>query len=87
MEVQLATAEYEAEQNTAASFRADCTHDVPAYLGGGAPVAVSVAQMRQEYVGLVPGNQDARSAQAGVQQGFQGAAGIQYDPNQIEGSC
>jgi P4 family phage/plasmid primase-like protien len=47
-EVELATAEYEAEQDTAASFRAECCMDVPQW--NGQMPEVSQAEMRREYV-------------------------------------
>lgn len=51
VEVELATAEYEAEQDTAALFRSECCMDVPQMFGTSrAPVAVAQAALRQEYV-------------------------------------
>jgi putative DNA primase/helicase len=82
-EVELATREYEAEQNTAEAFRLDCCQDVPAYLNGsGAGSAVSVAQMRREYVAWCQQTRTPMLPKHAFNKAFRELPGIQYDANQ-----
>lgn len=82
VEVQLATTEYESEQNTAARFREECCQDVPAYLNGGHPQATLMSEIRKEYVSWCQATRTPMLPNHAFGKAFRELPGIQYDPNQ-----
>jgi putative DNA primase/helicase len=83
-EVELATAEYESEQNTAAAFRGECTMDVPWTWGatGQQGSAVSYADMRKEYVAWCQATRTTGLPKQAFNSAFRVLPGIQPDDNQ-----
>jgi putative DNA primase/helicase len=82
VEVHLATAEYEAEQDTAARFREECCQDIPAYLNGGHPQATLMSEIRREYVAWCQATRTPMLPPHAFGKAFRELPGIQYDPNQ-----
>lgn len=81
-EVELATAEYEGEQNTAAAFREECCQDVPESMWNGGPVAVKTSAVWREYVAWCSETRTRMLPKHAFGKAFRDLPGIRFDGNQ-----
>jgi len=77
-EVELATAQYEAEQNTAAAFREECTMAVPDWNGDGHASWPTMAEIRKEYVAWCEATRTSCMPKHAFNTAFRALPGIEY---------
>jgi phage/plasmid-associated DNA primase len=79
-EVELATAEYESEQNTVQLFWEACCQQVPNFsLNGGAPLATTQAQSRIEYLAFCQDMRLTAETSHPFHRKFRAMPGVQWD--------
>jgi putative DNA primase/helicase len=80
-EVDLASAEYEAEQDTVATFRSDCVQDLPGWqMNGSGRAEVSQADMYRAYVAWCQETRTSGLGKHPFNRKFESMPGIWYDP-------